>query len=421
MTTSIRKLIKKRHKLHKKAKRSKLRADWENFREARRSIKKVIKKAESDYVKDSIDDLKLDQRAFWKYIRSKRVDSSSIPALKKDTKLLITDSEKAAALADQFNSVFTTERINVIPFTPSKYPAMTDIKIRSKGVLKLLKNLDTSKASGPDEITARMLKETAEEIAPVLASLFQQSLDTGNLPDDWLLANVTALFKKGSRESPENYRPVSLTAIMCKLLEHILHSQISKHLEAHNILTTLQHGFRKGHSCVTQLIQVVDDWMEGVEKSQQIDAAILDFTKAFDCVPHERLKSKLHHYGIRNNTLNWITRFLTQRQQRVVINGESSKWHPVISGVPQGTVLGPLLFLIYINDIVEDLQCNIRLFADDAILYTTVSSVQDCSKLQNDLDKVCQWASKWQMTFNPKKCNTMSVGLMNQKHPIITP
>ena len=130
---------------------------------------------------------------------------------------------------------------------------------------------------------------------------------------------------------------------------------------------------------------------------------------------HEHLKSKLHHYGIRNNTLNWIGTFLSQRQQRVIINGETSKWHPVISGVPQGTVLGPLLFLIYINDIVEGLQCNIRLFADDAILYTTVANDQDSTKLQQDLNHVCQWASKWQMTFNPKKCNTMSVGLKRTK------
>ena len=291
---------------------------------------------------------------------------------------------------------------------------MDKINITKEGVLKLLKNLDTSKATGPDEITARMLKESAEEIAPVLTSLFQQSLDTGTLPDDWLLANVSALFKKGSRESPENYRPVSLTSIMCKLLEHILHSQISKHLDKFKILTPLQHGFRKGHSCVTQLIQVVNDWMEGIENSQQIDAAILDFTKAFDCVPHERLKSKLHHYGIRNNILNWISMFLTQRQQRVVLNGETSSWHPVISGVPQGTVMGPLLFLIYINDIVDGLQCNIRLFADDCIIYT---DDQDGDKLQKDLNHVCEWASKWQMTFNPKKCNTMQIGLKKSMIP----
>ena len=143
----------------------------------------------------------------------------------------------------------------------------------------------------------------------------------------------------------------------------------------------MQHGFRKGHSYVTQLIQVVNDWMEGIDNSDQIHAAILDFTKAFDCVPHERLKPKLHRYGIRNNTLNWIGIFLSQRQQRIIINGETFTCHPVISGVPQGTVLGHLLVLIYINDIVEGLQCIICLFADDGILYTTVASDQDGVKL----------------------------------------
>ena len=310
----------------------------------------MIKDAESEFVKRSIDDFKTNPKAFWKYIRSKRVDSSSIPTLKKDNQLLVSNSEKAETFSEYFNSVFTIENDLYIPYTPSIYPAMGGITIRTTGVLKLLNNLNVNKATGPDGISARILKETAEEIAPILSSLFQQSLDTGVLPDDWLLANVSAIFKKGGhKDNVGDYRPISLTAITCKVMEHILTSQISKHLDRNKILTSLQHGFRKGHSCNTQLIQVVDDWMDSIENSGQIDAAILDFSKAFDSVPHERLKSKLHFYGIRGNLLNWISTFLTQRQQRVLVDGEASAWECVGSGVPQGTAMGPLLFLIYIS------------------------------------------------------------------------
>ena len=260
-----------------------------------------------------------------------------------------------------------------------------------------------------------MLKETAEEIAPILRDIFQQSLDSGELPEDWLLANITALFKKGDKALPSNYRPVSLTAICCKILEHIVHSHISRHLEKHNILTPKQHGFRKHHSCTTQLILATHDWAKSVDAGHQVDIAIFDFSKAFDTVPHERLKAKLHMYGIRGKLLKWIINFLTQRKQRVVINGTSSEWDEVTSGVPQGTVLGPLIFLLYINDITDNLHSEIRLFADDCILYNVVKTTADCEKLQKDIDLLAEWGNKWQMQFNAKKCYVMNMGNKRKK------
>src|SRR5664279_266711 len=192
-------------------------------------------------------------------------------------------------------------------------------------------------------------------------------------------------------------------------MEHIVHSSICRYLEDNNILTPRQHGFRSGHSCETQLILAIDDWAKALDSGYRTDIAIFDFSKAFDSVPHRRLLSKIESYGIQGNTLNWIESFLWNRSQRVVINGSQSSWLPVTSGVPQGTVLGPLLFLLYINDIASDIKSEIRLFADDCILYRKILSGHDTAQLQDDIDRLHSWSVSWQMTFNVKKCHILSL------------
>ncbi|MCG8033368.1 MAG: reverse transcriptase family protein, partial [Candidatus Thiodiazotropha taylori] len=276
-------------------------------------------------------------------------------------------------MGDQFCSVFTEEDTSDLPdLGPSHTPSVPPIKVNIKGVLKLLKDIKPHKASGPDNIPARLLKEAAEELAPGLTHLFQISIDSGKIPHDWKSALVTPVFKKGNRSGPSNYRPISLTSIVCKTLEHVIHSSVISHLEKHNLLTDHQHGFRKRRSCETQLLLTINDLAKGLNDKQQIDAILLDFSKAFDKVPHQRLLLKLNHYGIRNNILAWIKDFLSARTQEVVIDGSKSTPAPVTSGVPQGTVLGPLLFLAYINDMPECVKSSIKLFADDSLLYRKV-------------------------------------------------
>ena len=196
---------------------------------------------------------------------------------------------------------------------------------------------------------------------------------------------MSPTYKKGDVHLPENYRPVSLTSVSCKILEHIICKHLLNHLEKHKILTKLNHGFRSGFSCETQLLVTLNDFLKANDQGLQTDVIILDFSKAFDTVPHAELLHKLKHYVINSTVLEWLKSFLTKRYMRVVVEGEHSKSVYVESGVPQGTVLGPLLFLCHINDLPDSVSSSVRLFADDCLLYRTIKTQEDHLKLQNDL------------------------------------
>ena len=198
-----------------------------------------------------------------------------------------------------------------------------------------------------------------------------------------------------------NYRPVSLTCITCKLFEHIL-----VHLEDHKILTDIQHGFRSGRSCETQLVTTFQDLAQmHNKKGSHIDIAVLDFSKAFDTVPRDGLLSKLKHYGIDEKIWQWIYNFLKNRKQSVVVDGKQSSLIDVVSGVPQGTVLGPLLFLLHINDLPSVVSSKVRLFADDCLIYRNIKNKEDQIALQKDLNLLENWGNTWGMRFNAAKCN----------------
>ena len=282
---------------------------------------------------------------------------------------------------------------------------MEDIHVSVEGVTKLLKGLNPSKALGPDELHPRVLKELASELGPMFAHLFQQSIDNGEIPKEWSLAKICPLYKTLAC----NYQPVSLSCVPCKLLEHIVCSNIMAHLDEHKLLSDRQHAFRKRHSCETQLIKVINNWAKILDKGMQVDTFILDFKKAFDTPPHELLKCKLYYYGIGGKTLKWIDSFLCDRQQRVTVNGVKSDWAPILSGVPQGTVLGPLLFSLYINDITENTDSELRFFADNCVCYCEIKDTEDMVKLQEDIDCLRCWARSWGMRFQQVKCNIMQI------------
>ena len=296
----------RRNKSHKKAKQTGLNKHWEQFRELRRQTTKALATSYKSYVNNQIGDiLKTNPKRFWSFIKSNKRENIGIPTLRVNDKPLTNDRDKADALNSQFTSVFTSERYHIPVIDPLLYFSMPLLDIGTNGIIKQLENLNQNKATGPDELPARVLKKTAEQIAPIITHIFQQSYNTNKLPNDWLQALVTPIHKKSLKSDPANYRPIS----MKKVMEQIIVSNIWKHLRKHDIILHFQHGFQSGLACESQ-IETVHDWMMALDNKTQTDAILLDFAKAFDKVPYKRLLSKLTSYRITGNTHNWITSFL---------------------------------------------------------------------------------------------------------------
>ena len=246
-----------------------------------------------------------------------------------------------------------------------------------------------------------------------LTKLFNLSLESGVLPADWKLAEVVAIFKKGNKQQPSNYRPVSLTCILCKVLESFVRDAIQDHMEKLHLYSPCQHGFRKGKSCITQLLNVMNDFAHFTDNNIPFDTIYLDFQKAFDTVPHERLLMKLQAYGVTGELFEWVKSFLKERLQYVKVGGMKSSTCSVSSGIPQGSILGPILFLIFINDLPDCLKSVCHIFADDTKVYN--SSNNDII-LQNDIDELHKWSLKWQLHFNSSKCKCIHFGNGNPQN-----
>lgn len=324
----------------------------------------------------------------------------------------------AEALNLYFGTVFegddsrNRDHANVSSSVPS---IGSEIAISRTDIKNIVMKMKSNKACGPDGISMRILKEGVDSLSVALEIIFKRSMNFTEIPNDWKLANVAPIFKKGSKKVTSNYRPVSLTSVVCKILEKIIKINVTQHLDRHGLINNNQHGFREGKSCLTNLLDYLEFVTDMVDKGNDMDVIYLDFSKAFDKVSHKMLVEKLKLYGIIGQVNEWIEDWLKDRMQRVQINGERSNWISVRSGVPQGSVLGPLLFLIYVDDMEDRIRNNSRVwkFADDTKIAAPVNDYVGGIGLQKNLDKLMVWASEWNMTFNIDKCKVMHLGANN--------
>ncbi len=417
MDNRLRAIIKKKHRLWTRQMEDKDPKKRREYCKVRNKVTKMSKNLRREFEKKLAKESKTNPKAVWKYIHSKSKVKDGIADLYVDpsnqnSPTTSNNKHKANILSKFFSSVFTDEPPGDIPRIPNKHCSedMPRLIITELMVEKKLTELNPNKSPGPDSMHPRLLKELAQELKKPLTMLFNKSLQDTQLPEIWKRAKITAIFKKGDRKHAGNYRPVSLTSIICKVFEKLIREHIVSHFKKNKLFTNKQYGFIEGRSSSLQLLKVLDQWTEAVEVGDVIDCVYMDFAKAFDKVPHRRLVGKLSAYGINQDIVKWIESFLTNRHQQVVVNGECSDLEEMKSGIPQGSVLGPLLFVIYINDLPDLLKSQPYLFADDTKIFRVIKNVADQQALQEDLNRLHHWSSTWLLRFHPEKCKCMRVG-----------
>ena len=350
---------------------------------------------------------------FYGYVNRKIKTRYSIPTLKTaDSNIASSDKDKADMLNDVFHKVFTVDnniKVNLASFSTYQLPPMADIEVAPEDIVKSVNNLKGSLSRTPDNIPAYFLKEIASSILPILAHLFNLTLSTGSIPSQWKKAIITLIYKKGSHDSPSNYRPISLTFVMCRILENIIANKVMDHLLTSNILSEYQFGFIPNRSTCSQLLTTLNHWFTNLDQGINVDIVYTDISKALDTVSHKKLLDVLKSYGILNNVLNWIQTFICNRKQCVCVNNVLSSYLPTSSGVPQGNVLRPILFIVYINHLIKfchphHSNCGIYLYADD----TKVFSV-DSTDLQTSLDSIQSCMNNLQLQLAPEKCKHLPI------------
>ena len=319
----------------------------------------------------------------------------------------------ANILSKQYSASFSEPSTNIQMVEDNgNIPMISDIIFTEEDIINAIDEIRNHSASGPDGIAAILLKNCKQAVAKPLCSLWRDCVDNGITPLKLKEAHIIPIYKGGHQGIAANYRPIALTSQLVKVFEKVVRKSLVDFLEENELFNQSQHGFRGGRSCLSQLLDHYDKIIGLLEKGLNVDSIYLDFAKAFDKVDHEILLRKLSALGLRGKLLRWIRSFLTSRTQKVVVNGVLSETSPVVSGVPQGSVLGPLLFIILLGDIDENILGSfLSSFADDTRLSKGVSGVTDASTLQSDLEAVYQWAEDNNMSFNNLKFEVLRYAL----------
>jgi hypothetical protein len=431
MNHTIKRLIRDRDRLYKKLRRTKTVQNETIWKNKAREVRVAINTARLHYrlmMKEKLSDPNLAPKKYWSLVKgiygSKK--GMGIPVIDVGTDHLTTSVDKAIAFTDFFRNQQTLtepQGHQLPPLVRNTELRLSDISTTPNEVAKILQSLDLGKAHGVDGVSVRLLKETSESISVPLSCLFNESFNKSSVPSAWKKANVSPIHKKDSRSVVGNYRPISLLSTLGKVQERIVYRRLYRFLSDNNLLTPKNSGFKEKDSAIYQLISIVDKIYRALEDGKDISMVFLDVSKAFDKVWHLGLLHKLKTNGIDGKLFEWLEDYLTNRMISVVINGQSAPWAKTNAGVPQGSILGPLLFLVFINDVVDDIESDINLFADDTSLMNIIEQIQDSyATLNRDLEKLSEWADQWLVTYNAAKTVSLHISRRqyDDAHPLLT-
>ena len=371
-------------------------------------------------------------KSYWTILKTlfdKRTISLIPPLLVNNS--CVTDFKEKADLCNDFFCKQCTPVANnsTLPtLLETRNETLSSLEIIASDIGKIIKVLKLNKAHGHDEISIRMLKLCESAITEQLYLIFKNCLSSNTFPDVWKKANVIPVHKKGDKQVLKNYRPVSLLPICGKIFEKLIFNALYSFFEDHKLLNPCQSGFKKNDSCINQLVSITHEIYSAFDcnPSLEVRGVFLDLSKAFDKVWHDGLIYKLKSLGISGSLLKLIQNYLDNRFQRVLLNGQTSEWKPVKAGVPQGSILGPLFFLVYINDICSNLSTNVKLFADDTSFFSTVNDAnKSFENLSHDLFIISNWAYQWKIAFKPDRSKQAEEVAFSRKtsiqvHPVLT-
>ena len=381
-----------------------------NFVQSRSVFKRLSSQSYTEYLKGVIGDFTSNPKRFWSFLKCFK-QTKGMSVLVSGGVDVTDDVGKANLLNRTFAAKFADPDAPFVPNVPFSTDAnLTDFYVSEDTVRRLLQDLVVSKACGPDGLSARILRECANELAVPLCKIFRMSVRKGIFPEQWAEANIVPVHKKGSRKDPNNYRSISLLPLCAKVFEKIVCDQLFQHAQPY--LSSLQHGFIQHRSCSSNLACFLSHGWTAIQDKAQLDVVYTDFSSAFQSVNHRLLLHKLQEmYGLNGNALKWLTSYLGRRKQRVVLNGKVSDWVPATSGTPEGGHLSPLLFALFVNDLPCVISTNCLMFCDDVKIFHKIISPKDVITLQKDLDAVARWAADWRLKLNASKCKAFKITL----------
>lgn len=403
-------LLKLKRKAHSKFKKTRMSSDYNNFKELRIKCKIEIEKSYRTFLDDIQVSTPNNIKKFWSYTKLLRQSNSFPSSFTNGVQSADSPNSICNIFADYFKSTYSsnTDPLSSIPSRTSLpcSNAISSFSFSDSEIESLLSTVDINKNGGPDGIPNFFLKHTASSLSRPITILMNKSMSEGICPTIWKKSFITPILKKGDKSLVSNYRPISILNSLSKILEKLIHQRLF--LAFKGLLAKEQHGFFKGRSTLTNLLEYTNFIARSMDEGDEIHAIYTDFCKAFDRVDINILLSKLRSFGIRGKLLDWFGSYLKGRVMYVAFNGSSSYEFSPTSGVPQGSILGPLLFSIFINDLCSVLKCLKLLFADDMKLYARVRSILDCARIQTDLNRLRDWCSANKLDLNTSKCFAIS-------------